>query len=195
MDKSITTSNGKKWPTKHIKYSRAIANQIVQLVADGHHIEEICDKILPDTTPASRTVYRWKLDPKKKDFATALGEAYGIMMMGKMARMDYLAKTPLETLYPGLPFDMQKEARKSEIDILKFELKELRPIITRMFDKEEVLKVKHSGIPTQLAPIIQVLNYADQVAIPIARPAIQHAVAKDLPCADSSVAAALVEIK
>ena len=110
-----------------------------------------------DEIPGRRAILNMQKD--NPEFQEAMDFAYYCYIQGKIDRLDYVSTAPLSELYPNLEHREGAEARRAELDTLKFLTAKLAPALSKRWDK--AAKVEHTGIPeAQSGPQIAIISYA-----------------------------------
>lgn len=141
-----------------VRYSKKIAKFICDHVADGMTVAEICDRKFKDITPDSRTVYKWR--PKHPEFDEQLHQAYETHFLRKYEEMEEITQKSAKELYPDLEFKEAAEARRARLDVLKFALGKMAPVLARRTFSSKV-EVEHSG--EVKGPTIQIMSYSKPI--------------------------------
>lgn len=138
--------------SKKVRFTRAVKDFILQKMAEGHDIAQICDKY-GDKVPHRDSIYRKAV--QDKEFAEEINQAYTVLLMHRMDELHKISGMTATEAYPNVEDWRQAEAAlKRRIDEAKFVLGKMSPILSKRFDKTHKIEVENSGTP-QLA----VVNY------------------------------------
>lgn len=145
-------STTKKPRAPMIRFSKAVKKFILQKMAEGNDIAQICEK-WPLEVPHRDSIYRKAV--QDKEFAEEINQAYTILLMHRLDELHKISgQTALEA-YPRVEDWRQAEAAlKRRIDEAKFVLGKMAPILSKRFDKADKVEVK--GME---AAQIAIINY------------------------------------
>lgn len=139
----MTKSTNKR--KKQIKWTKKLARFICDEISSGLNVAEIKKKY-PDKVPDTATIYRKRTsDPEfKEQYETA----YTSYIMYMMDEYSVLSKALASEVYPGVDFREAEAALKRRVDNLKFTIAKTSAMLTRAFDKAQV--VEHTGSVEQI---------------------------------------------
>ena len=127
---------------KRIALTKDLKDKVLGYMSQGMSVSEMCKK--DKTLPIPATIYN--ASTEDPDFAHKMTQGYTVLLMQSADELDYISTAPLSELYPSLEGKDAYEARRSRIDVLKFKLGKLAPILSSRFDK--AAKVEHTGTVT-----------------------------------------------
>lgn len=148
----MTTDKPKSPRRKPVKFTREVKDFILDKMKSGMTLLEVCKKHKSEV-PAYEAILTKGL--KDHEFNLELNDAYGIMLMRKMDILQETASIPPSQLYPELDWKEASETKRSIVDVQKFLLGKLAPVLSSRFQKQE--KIEVTGIDT--GPKITVLKY------------------------------------
>ena len=138
---------------KQVRFSKAVKKFIVDKMACGYDISQICEK-WPDKVPHKDSIYRKSVQDKA--FAEEINQAYTVLLMHRMDELHRISGMTAAEAYPDVEDWRQAEAAlKRRIDESKFVLGKMAPILSKRFDKADKLEVK--GVES--GPKLAVVNY------------------------------------
>lgn len=139
---------------KQIRFTKEIKKFILEKMADGHDVAQICDK-WPDKVPHKSSIYKKAVTDT--EFAEEINQAYTVLLMHRLDDLHKISGQTASEAYPHVEDWRQAEAAlKRRIDEAKFVLGKMAPILSKRFDRTQ--KVEVSG--DSLGPQIQILNYS-----------------------------------
>lgn len=144
------------------RYSKKLAQKIVDKLAEGHSLEKIVNVVLKDETPSRKTIYNWM--HKHDEFREKIESAYRLFIMAKINEMEYLTDfmdsgRSLKELYPHIDSERERmHVHRTRIDTLKFITGKLAPALSKDFAKPEKVEIEHTGEIS--GPQIQIVSYA-----------------------------------
>lgn len=139
------------------KYSKKLASFICEKIEGGMTLSDVCRKY-PDKVPVRRTILRWQ--EKNEEFKEKMDFAYQCWMQSKLDRLTYVSTAPRLELYPDLDAKDAYEARRAEMDALKFMLAKMGDRMTKRWAVTQKVEVEHKG---DVGPKFLIMNYAPEV--------------------------------
>lgn len=139
---------------KQVKFTRTVKQFIVDKMACGYDISQICDT-WPDQVPHRDSIYRKSV--QDDEFGEQINKAYTVLLMHRMDELHKISGQTAAEAYPEVEDWRQAEATlKRRIDEAKFVLGKMAPILSKRFDKATKLEVTGTGMQSQIA----IINYA-----------------------------------
>jgi len=140
---------------KRVILTEEVKEFILEKMHEGMDISNISKKY-PDKVPTADNIYKASL--KDKDFENRVNDAYSVLLMRRLDELNDLmdenwCKDRLGQ-FDG-DYKLAFEARRAKLDVLKFILGKMSPILSRRFQKQERLEV--TGL--EGAASISIINY------------------------------------
>lgn len=121
------------------KLTDKLKKEIAELVSTGLDVKQALKK-LGDPIKANTVYKEYTHDPAFRDL---MYTAYFAYVMSKESRLNEIALLTASEAYPNLDFREAEAKLKREVDILKFTVAKVAPILSPAFDKK--VHVEHTG--------------------------------------------------
>ena len=144
--------------SKDIRYSSKWAKDFCLEVAKGRTVKEVIDELRPKGQDPKSPAYStfWKWEAKHEELHRLLTSAYESCVMLWVDEIQTLSITPTPIFTDKNEFAAYREDKRMRVDVLKFSIMKLAPILSKKYEKTAKLDV--SGM--SMGPQVQVVTYA-----------------------------------